>query len=278
MQQQGSSSLTFGETAHALNATAAPVIGTGDIRSSASFAPAISPGSLGTILGNPDISPLSSKTSQAQQAADGSLPYELAGVSVTIGGRAAQLVSVSPSQVNFYIPTDVATGPVEFLITTQDGYVSQGTTHIFPSAAVPAIFTTNGVGTGAGMVLNAMTQAREGGFDVTTQANLGADKQTRLMIMATGIRAGAQNKNTANDIRSGNSTLINFAESVTVEAHTRNGRTYILPVEYAGASGLLPGLEQVNVRLLPELKGAGDVELTIIVGNERSNMATVFVR
>lgn len=277
LMQPVSSSLTFGETAHAVSATTTPVIGTGDIRSSASFAPAISPGSLGTILGNPALSPLSSKTSQAQQSANGSLPYELAGVSVTIGGRAAPLIAVAPSQVNFYIPADVATGPVEFLITTQDGYVSQGTAHIFPATAVPAIFTTNGIGTGTGMVLNAMTRA-QGSFEVKTQANLGADKQTRLMIMATGISAGAANKNTANDIRSGGSTVVNFAESVAVEAHTRAGRTYVLPVEYAGASGLLPGLEQVNVRLLPELKGAGDVTLTIIVGSERSNAATVFVR
>lgn len=277
MQPGGSNVEVLGFSSHVVSVAPAPVIGIGDIRSSASLAPAISLGSLGTILGNPSVSPLAAQASNAMQAADGSLPYELSGVSVTIAGRAAPLISVSPSQVSFYIPTNIATGVIEFLVTSQDGHVSQGTAYIAPAVAVPAIFTANGNGTGAGLVLNATTYER-GSFAVTSETNLGTDKRTRLMVMTTGISGGAVNSNTANDIRVGSNTILNLAESVSVQARTRDGRTFSLPVEYAGLAGSFPGLEQVNIVLIPELQGAGDVDLTIIVGTERSNIASVSIR
>ena len=277
MQSQTSLALQ-GDTAHASSVMAgSTVVGEGDIRSSASLAPVISPGSLALILGNPSISPLAEQTAQVTQAADGSLPYELTGVSVTIGGKAAPVISVSPTQVGFYVPTDIATGVIEFLVTSQDGLVSRGSTYVTPATAVPAIFTANGNGTGAGVILNATTH-EQGSFNVTSQSNLGTDKRTRLMIMATGISSGAVNSNTANDLRVGFGTLVNLSESVRVEARTRFGQTFSLPVEFAGAAGAFPGLEQISVVLLPELQGAGEVELTIIVGTERSNAARAFIK
>ena len=272
MQEAGGSAAL----AHATTATTA-VIGVGDIRSSASLAPAVSPGSLATVLGDSAVSPLAAKTANAARGADGSLPYELTGVSVTVAGRAAPVIAVSPSRVSFYIPADVATGDIEFLVTSQDGLVSRGTAHVAPATAVPAIFTADGSGAGAGLVLNTATNQR-GSFDVTTWANFGTDKRTRLKIMATGISAGAVNSSAANDVRIGPVTLVNLAESVQVEARTGDGRTFRLAVEYAGLSGSFPGLEQVNVVLPPELKGAGQVDLTIIVGTERSNAASVTIR
>jgi uncharacterized protein (TIGR03437 family) len=277
MMQASGGNASLGSTSHATSTAPVPVIGVGDIRSSASLAPAISPGSLGTILGNPAISPLATRSNRAAQTADGSLPYELAGVSVTIAGRAAPLISVSPEQVSFYIPSDINTGVIEFLVTSQDGHVSRGTANIAPALAVPAIFTTNGTGTGAGVVLNAATGA-PGGFDVSAPTNFGPDKRTRLMIMATGISNGAANSNAANDVRTGTGTIVNLAESVRVEARTRDGRVFSLPVEFAGLASRFLGLEQVNVVLIPELQGAGGVELTIIVGTERSNIAGVTIR
>jgi len=52
---------------------------------------------------------------------------------------------------------------------------------------------------------------------------------------------------------------------------------YLLPVEFAGEQGVLPGLDQVTVRLITELKGAGSVQLTVIVNGQRSNAPTVFI-
>jgi uncharacterized protein (TIGR03437 family) len=50
-----------------------------------------------------------------------------------------------------------------------------------------------------------------------------------------------------------------------------------LAVEYAGVQGLVPGLDQITVVLPSTLKGAGTVQLTLIVGGRRSNAPTVFI-
>jgi uncharacterized protein (TIGR03437 family) len=52
----------------------------------------------------------------------------------------------------------------------------------------------------------------------------------------------------------------------------------MLPVEFAGAAERLIGHDQVNVRLTPELGGAGVVQLTLIVAGQRSNSATILIR
>ena len=271
---------TLGESAHALSSLAVssllePVIGPADTRSSASLAPSLTPGSLGTILGDATLSPLALQTTAAVQAANGSFPYELAGVSVTIGGKAAQVIAVSPSRVNFYLPPNLPAGPTELIVTSEDGYISYGTTVL--SATAPAIFTLNGSGSGAGSVVNASTLAA-GSFEITTEANFGADSRTRLMILATGISHGAANSDASNDIVTDSGRLVNVAESVAVEARLGDGRTLSLPVEFAGTRGAFPGLDQVHLRLTSELQHAGDIELTIIINNQRSNSVMVIIR
>ena len=72
--------------------------------------------------------------------------------------------------------------------------------------------------------------------------------------------------------------LENLSESVTVEARTSDGNVYFLPVEFAGKQGTLVGLDQVNVVLVPELRGAGTVQLTMVVGGVRSNTMTITVQ
>jgi uncharacterized protein (TIGR03437 family) len=270
MQQQTNAAL-----AHALDATAMPVIGPADIRSAGSLAPTVSAGSLGLVFGDTSVSPLASDTAAATQAADGSFPYELSGVSVTVGGLAAQVIAVSPSQVNFYIPADLPAGAAEVLVTSKDGKVSRGTT-VIPAAA-PAIFTKDGSGAGAAVAFNAATYL-SGDFDVTTDANFGADKRTRLTFFATGISAGVVNKNLTNDILGPAGTILNLAESVKVEAQTKGGATLTLTVEYAGRQNTMPGLDQLVVILPAELKGAGEVQLTVTAGGRQSNAATVFVK
>ena len=72
--------------------------------------------------------------------------------------------------------------------------------------------------------------------------------------------------------------MANYAESVLVEARKNNGQVVSLPVEFAGAKTGMIGLDQVNLRLTPELRGAGVVELTLIVAGQRSNSATILIR
>ena len=70
----------------------------------------------------------------------------------------------------------------------------------------------------------------------------------------------------------------NYAEAITVEARVSGGKVFNLPVEFAGAQGVLPGLYQVTVVLTSELRRAGSVQLTLIVGGQRSNAPTITIR
>lgn len=257
-------------TAH-LVSSGSFVIGPADSRSSASLASALAPSSLALTLGDATISPFSFETAIAVQTPGGELPFELAGVTVTIAGRAAPLVAVSPSQVNFCVPQGVSAGEVEVIVTSQAGTVSRGTTTVLPIA--PAIFTHNGNGIGEAVAMNASTYST-GPFRVTTESNFGSDRRTRLMIFATGI-GGSGSAIGGEGIQIGETEIVNLAQSVTVEARLGDGQLIQLPVEFAGRQGQRVGLDQINVILPWSLSGAGTVELTIIVGGQRSNTASV---
>ena len=270
-----SNSSSSGDNAHsAISSAMPPVIGAAETRSSASFTPVVAPQGLATVTGDANMSPLAMQEGSAAQNA--ALPYELGGTSVSIGGRAAQVLSVSPARLGFLVPSGLPAGEAEVIVTSESGYVSRGT--ITVAALAPGIFTTSGNGTGEAVVMNAATYTR-GQFDVTTEANLSPDKRTRLMLFATGFSAGAANTNANNDVRLDNTTLLaNLAESVAVEARLSDGRTYQLALEYAGWQGRFAGLDQLVVVLPSELRGAGSVQLTIIVAGQRSNSATISVR
>jgi uncharacterized protein (TIGR03437 family) len=105
------------------------------------------------------------------------------------------------------------------------------------------------------------------------------DPRTRLTILTSGISTGAANTNSANDVLLGNGkTIANLAESVAVEARTSDDKVYMLAVEFAGAQGTLAGLDQVNVALASELRGAGSVQLTLVVNGVRSNTMRVMLQ
>jgi uncharacterized protein (TIGR03437 family) len=236
---------------------------------------ALAPLSLGSVFGHSILSPLSPQTLFAPIGSDGTVPYELAGVNVTVGGKSVPVLYVSPSRVSFYVGPDVPLGSVEIIVTAQNGFVSCGLTTIVPNAT--QLITAKEDGSGGAIALN---YPGPGGaaFGLINQNNFGADKRARLLLSTTGISGSALNSNPANDIATGNLVRPNFAESVIVQARLSNGSVINLPVEFAGAQGVLPGLDQVNVVLTSQLSGAGTVELTLIVGGQRSNSTTIVVQ
>ncbi|MGI8733630.1 MAG: Ig-like domain-containing protein [Pyrinomonadaceae bacterium] len=234
----------------------------------------LAPLSLGSAFGNEATSPLSSQTLFATIGSDGIVPYELAGVNVTVGGKAVPVLYVSPSRISFHVAPDVAQGSVDVVITSQNGYISRGVTTIAP---MTRLMTTSDVENGTALALNSAKQTSATFLTITSE-NFGSDKRTRLTIYATGISGSAINSNATNDILIGGLQRPNFAEAVTVEARLATGTIFNLPVEFAGAQGLLPGLDQVNVILTPQLAGAGLVRLTLIVGGQRSNAPTILMQ
>ncbi len=235
----------------------------------------VAPSSLGAIAGAGNAQPMTMQTLFASLLADGTLPYEVGGLSVTVGGVAVPVLYASPWGIKFFMPADMPLGPTEVIVSSQDGYVCSGVVNVERRGS--RILTLSDDDNGAAVVSNSQTQTTSD-LDVMTMLNLGSDKRTRLNFFATGISASALNLDSANDVNLGNKTRINFAESVSVEARLADGRVYTLPVEFAGQQGLLPGLDQVTVRLISELRGAGSVELTLIVNGQRSNAPTVFIK
>jgi uncharacterized protein (TIGR03437 family) len=227
-------------------------------------------GDIGSIT-SPSSNPL---TNVVDVAADSS-SYELGGVSVTIGGEAVPMISVSPTVITFYVPSDLPGGLADVVVTTRDGYITHTTANV--NGLNPTILGWQGESTLSGAILNATEWHRDGLSALTSWA-LGSDLRTRLSILTTGLSSGLANNNTGDDVWLANGKLIeNYAEDVQVEIRTSNNQTFTLPVEFAGANGTLRGLDQVTLRLPSELAGAGNVQITVIAGGRRSNMSVVTI-
>lgn len=277
LMRTGAISSTTADQAAAVNARIDVLLGPAHAGYGLNTPAQLAPLSLGSVFGDETLSPLSPQTLFATVGSDGFVPYELAGVNVTVAGKAVPVTYVSPSRVSFYVAPDVAQGSnVEVIVTSQDGFVSRGITTIAPN--VTRLMTATGNEDGTAIALND-SRHTVAGFDAITPENFGPDKRTRVTIYATGISGSAINSDATNDITIAGLLLRpNFAEAVMVEARLSNGTVINLPVEFAGTQGLLPGLDQVNIVLTSELAGAGTVELTLIVGGQRSNAPTIVVQ
>jgi uncharacterized protein (TIGR03437 family) len=181
---------------------------------------------------------------------------------------------VSPSAVRFYMPADVQEGIAEVIVTSQDGYAYEGLVSVERNAA--RIMTVNDDDNGSAVVANGLTLTTSN-FDVTTQQNFSSDTRTRLSFFATGVSGSLTNTDLSNDVSIGGVVRTNFAEGVSVEARLSTGQVMTLAVEYAGAQGVVPGLDQITVVLPSTLKGAGTVQLTLIVGGRRANAPSVVI-
>lgn len=215
-------------------------------------------------------------STQSGWVVNGATAYELANVSVTIGGQPAPLLLVSPTQIAFVVPSGVAAGMADVVVTSREGYIQEG-----PAAVVglnPVILGRLGASSGEAAALDAVGY-QSGAFSTVGSGFFSLDTRTRVSILASGISTGITNTDTSNDIFLGPGHILkNLAESVRVEARTSDGSVYFLPVEYAGVQDTVVGLDQVNVVLIPELRGAGVVQLTIIAAGVRSNTMTITVQ
>lgn len=228
--------------------------------SSADYQTPVAPASLVTLFGaNP-----ATTTAAAQLDSSGQLPVQVAGVSVQVAGQAAQLLYVSPSQINLVMPASLASGTAAIEVTGS----STVRTTVEVRNAAPALFSADSSGRGAGSILNGVTFV-QGPFLVETAANLGDDKRTRLAIYGTGIRYAG---NPFLD-----PSVTNAAGAVTAQAMDRSGNVYTLAVEYAGAAPVYFGLDQVNVVLPPQLDGLGTLSLTLSTAAASSNVVTFTV-
>ncbi|MFL6212022.1 MAG: hypothetical protein ACJ74W_24455 [Pyrinomonadaceae bacterium] len=140
------------------------------------------------------------------------------GVRVTIEGRAAPVLSFDDGQLHIYVPNEVGTG-VRSVVVLIDGIVTAAE-DVNITNANPGLFTVNGTGSGEVIALLASgLRYTAGPFAARFDG-----QPAVVALLGTGWR-----------------------NSLPVKV-TIGGRDAL--VEYAGAAGGFPGLDQVNVRLL----------------------------
>jgi uncharacterized protein (TIGR03437 family) len=182
------------------------------------------------------------KLANGVAAADDSLhpPTTLSGVSVTIGGKAAALFYVSPTQINAVVDPATPFGAEPVVVTSPAG--SQTGTLTVAADAAPGLFSLTGSGARDGAILNAVTFLL-GDFSTRT-----ANAPTYLALFATGLTS---------------TNVTATVGGVPVE------------VTWAGPTPCCAGLYQINIALSDALSGAGRVPVAITVNGKTSNTVEV---
>lgn len=197
---------------------------------------------------------------RAESASALPLPTELAGTTVTVNGRLAALLYVSPTQINFIAPSNLDTGAVTIIVSNPSGSYAMGTSQITPTA--PAVFTADATGRGDAAALatadgiNFMPPP----FDITVNG-----KPNYVVLFGTGIRnATALNPGDENGV----------AESMRITIDGIEAK-----VLYAGAQGQYVGLDQINVELPAALQSGGRrVEVVITLNGVEANRVTILLK
>lgn len=179
------------------------------------------------------------------------LPIELNGVSVAVGGAAAGLYTVSPGQIDFVVPVGLTPNLYEVVINN-NGTLIRSLIRVV--AAQPDIVTsTNGAG-GRAAATNVTNPLLAMGtpepFTVTTTytpagATETTTAPTRLRFMVTGLRGATDATIT---VRIGTTAITGDANIDSTATDT-------------------PGIDQLDVVLSATLAGAGDVPVIVEVAN-----------
>lgn len=196
------------------------------------------------------------------------LPTELAGVSLLVVDsagveRLAELIFVSPGQINYIVPTGTATGAAEVRVLRDGAVVAQGSLVI--ATAAPALFTANadGKGVAAAVVVTAKADGTRLSYNAFSDdppgsrtpvpIDLGAEGDvTVLIIFGSGFRGAG-----------------------TVTA--RLGEVSI-PVLFAGEQPEFRGLDQANLELNRSLIGTGAANLILIADGIEANPAIIEIQ
>jgi uncharacterized protein (TIGR03437 family) len=173
------------------------------------------------------------------------------------------LFFVSPGQVNFLLPSPIATGAGQVEVMSADGVRSVGPLQI--ATIAPGIFTADGtLAVGTAMTVDAQgnqtSQSLVQYNSVTAKfsalpINLGSSSDsTYLTLYGTGIR---------------DATLSEVTISI-------GGQT-VSPL-YAGLQPQFAGEDQINFQVPYSLAGAGDVAITLNAAGNASNTVHVSIQ
>ncbi len=206
----------------------------------ASFDPSqpIAPGSFATAFGQN----LCSQTMAGDWIAPGQLPTTLGGCSLTVNGAPAMMQYVSPSQINFILPSGGGTGQATVEVNNgsqmMTGMVTAG-------VAGPGIFSLNAMGMGEGAMLNGATW-QMGPFSTTTSG-----QPTYVAIYATGLDLSTKPTVTVGGMR--------------------------VDVMWSGNAPGYVGLQQINIALPAGMAGVGRAPVMVTSSGQASNVTFMHV-
>ncbi len=235
------------------NASAADV-GGGLVRttafhvSAASFeAGPLAPGSLATAFAEFDAK-LATATDQATSS---NWPTVLAGATVTVKDSAgvqqqAQISFASPTQVNYRVPPNLASGNATVTISAGGASV---TSNINIASAYPGLFKQDATNLAAAQV-----------------ARLRSGQVVYESVTGAAIALGAASEQ---------DTLVLYGTGIGSAATTATIGGIPAQVLYAGAQGTYPGLDQVNILIPVAVAGKGNVDVIVTSAGKPSNPVNV---
>jgi uncharacterized protein (TIGR03437 family) len=231
----------------ALAATAQPRVTA--VGNGADFSAVIAPGSLASVFG----------TGLAAAAASAPVvpfPATLNGVSVSVGGRAARLSYISPTQINFQVPSNVSLGAAT--VTVTNGTAVSNAIAVTVNATAPGIFQ---YGANRGVVQN-----QDYSLNGATNA---ATSGSTIIVYLTGI--GATNPPVADGAVAPGGPL---AIPATAATATIGGA--VAPVQFIGLTPGNVGLAQANLQV-PNI-ATGDQPVVITLNGVASRPVQISVK
>ncbi|MEP7340442.1 MAG: hypothetical protein ABI977_22110, partial [Acidobacteriota bacterium] len=176
--------------------------------------------------------------------------------------KLAQLLFISPNQVNFILPEGLDTGPAIVGLAGDNGLVSVGVVHV--QIVAPGVFAANA--NGRGLAAAVILRKRADGTEqyepvaqysetqkqwIPLQIDLGPDSDRIILaIFGTGWRNVGDTSNVTVELR----PLVDEGLPNAVR------RPVVL---YAGEQPTIAGLDQINIELPRDLAGKGEINIGV---------------
>lgn len=232
--------------------------------SAASFTGTLAPDGIAALFGT-GLATVSTAASST------TLPTELGGITVTVldaNGvrRPAPLFFVSPSQINFQLPTATAAGPAVIYVQRNGAVVGQGAATV--ATVAPGLFSANASGQGVAAAVVLRVKDGVQSFEPIAQFNTATNRfepvpidlgaaTDQVFLVAFG--SGFRNRSALS------------AVSATIGGASAE-------VSFAGAQGSLTGVDQVNLRIPRSLIGRGNADVVLQVDGKSANSVTINVK
>lgn len=183
------------------------------------------------------------------------LPLTLSGVTVMVNNISAPLLYVSPTQINYVVPTNTDPGTATVKVMSGGTEIANGTVTI--ETVSPSIFTILSTGKG---VPAAQTTAD----GITFQSVANADGTAKVLNVGTTAKPNF---------------LVLYGTGLRRRSSMANVKVLIggvqAEVSFLGAHSRLVGVDQMNIKLPQSLRGRGNVDVTVTIDGKTANTVTI---